>query len=165
MSQRLQLTRRWRRIGGRFAAARRAAEAVEFALVSLAFITFLMAILNLGDLGFTLSTLQREAQTTARDAAVAAAADVSGNGRQSTCPSAAQIQTMFTTATPAAPLFHPVLTLNSPVWTDHGSTTAPNGTYLSLTASDEWQPIGFPGFAKVDLSVTTVAFAMGAPPC
>jgi Flp pilus assembly protein TadG len=157
--------RRLQSMGRGLAVARRGAAAVEFALSGLALITFFMVIINLGYLGFTVNTLQRVTTASARIAAAAAAADMSGNGNQGTCPSASQIQGYFNGAAVRTPLFAPTLTLNSPVWTDNGTAQTPNGTYLQLTATETWKPIGFGMLSGVTLSASAVAFVMGAPTC
>jgi Tfp pilus assembly protein PilV len=149
----------------RFATARRSAAAVEFALSGLTLITFLMVIINLGALGFTVNTLQRVTTATTRIEAAAATADMSGNGSQSTCPSSSQIQSDFNKAAVRTFLFAPTLTFDSPVWTDNGTLHTPNGTYLQLTATETWKPIGFNMLPGVTLSTSAVAFVMGAPSC
>lgn len=152
-------------MGRRFAAARHGAAAVEFALSGIALLAFLMVIINLGMLGFSVNTLQRVTTATVRTAAAAAAADMSGNGSQSACPSASQIQSAFNNAAGRTSLFAPNLVLDDPVWTDNGTSGTPNGTYLHLTATESWKPIGFNMLSGITLSVSAVAFVMGAPSC
>lgn len=153
---------------------KRASAAVEFALVGLAFIAFLLAIVNLGMFGLTLSALQQAVEKTARKAAVTAANGVSS------CPTEAAVQTYFNNyAAPVIPANGATLSYGSYAsgsfatlastrvypWVDSGTTGSPPGTYIALTAQYNWKPIGFIQFSGFTMRISSVAFAMGSPSC
>jgi hypothetical protein len=153
----------------RFAQARQAAAAVEFAICGLALILFIFGIVNLGLLGMSVSALARGVQSAARAAAVNTSAQFANAGAF-TCPSAGSIVTDFNNAAgPGLPSAgdasgsNPRLTIT---WTDNGTSSIegdPPGLYLTLTASYQWSPIGFSGlFPSIPLSITTVATVMGS---
>ena len=143
-----------------FARARRAAAAVEFAITSLALFTFLMGIINLGDLGLVLGALQHGVQGAARQAAVTAAGDLASGAA---CPTSANIQSYFSafavpplTAGTAVPSYG----AGSP-WVSN-DTTLP-GSYVVLTETYNWVPIGFSPFGTgFNLSLTAAGFVMGS---
>ena len=144
----------------RLAAARRAAMAVEFAIVSLALFIFLFGIINLGDLGLVLGALQRGVQGAARQAAVTAAANLANNAA---CPTAAQIQGYF--GSYAAPVINtaaatPSYGAGSP-WVINDATLP--GSYLVMTETYTWKPLGFAAFGTgFPVSLTAAAFVMGS---
>lgn len=153
-------------VASRFLAARRGVAAVEFALTAFWLFLFLFAIINLGDLGFTVGALQHAVEAAARKAAVTASANLSSTPA-TPCPTGSQLQTYFNSfaapmlpaaGTASGPVLTPSATASS-VWTN---STLP-GSHLVLTATYHWQPIGFPHLlgAGVTLSLTTVSFAMG----
>jgi Flp pilus assembly protein TadG len=156
------------RVLRRLGRARRASTAVEFALTSLALFAFLLAIVNLGMLGFSLGALVRGVQSAARTAAVTAANTYATTGAI-TCPSNTAIVGYFNSfADPPLPAAtgttgNPTV---SAAWTDNttGSVASePQGVYLTLTASYKWVPIGFSSFGTgIKLSITTVAEVMGS---
>ena len=143
-----------------FGRARRAAAAVEFAITSLALFTFLMGIINLGDLGLVLGALQHGVQGAARQAAVTAAGDLASG---TACPTSANIQSYFTAfAVPplAANSAVPSYGAGSP-WVSN-DTTLP-GSYVVLTETYNWVPIGFLPFGTgFSLSLTAAGFVMGS---
>jgi Flp pilus assembly protein TadG len=160
-------------LGRRFAVSRRGSTAVEFAISGIAIFAFILGILNLGLLGLTLGTLQRATEQAARKAAVTAA-----NYPNTACPTTANIQTYFNQfaspiiAANAATLTYSKYSSGSVVsntandpWVDNSSSTAPPGTYIALTATYRWKPVGFAMFSGVTLNIKTVAFAMGSPQC
>jgi Flp pilus assembly protein TadG len=162
----------------RFIAARRAAAAVEFAISALALLLFLFGIINLGYLGLQISALEHGVVGAARKAGVTAAANLTGNGAKTTCPTTADIQGYFNSfaapplraATGAATDGSPVLTFSTGPWVNNGAAGTPAGTYLTITATYRWIPIGFPAYFGVglNLSITSAAFVMGtggAAPC
>lgn len=165
---------RRRRTIERFLICRRSAAAVEFALCGVALFAFLLGIVNLGLLGLTLGDLQHAVEQAARKAAVTAAANGAGE-----CPTTATIKTYFNNfAAPLLPANAATLSYRtyssgtvttsanpSNPWVDNASSGIPNGTYLALTATYAWKPIGFAAFKGITLSISTVAFAMGAPTC
>jgi Flp pilus assembly protein TadG len=156
----------WRTLAGHFLTTRRGAAAVEFALTSFWLFLFLFAILNLGYLGFTLGVLQHAVEDTARKAAVTASANLSATPATA-CPNGSQIQSYFNNY--SSPLLPAVGSASGPVLTP--STTASSvwttgslpGSYLALTATYKWRPIGFPALlgTGITLGITTVSFAMG----
>jgi Flp pilus assembly protein TadG len=156
------------RPGGCLLRQRRGAAAVEFALVSLALFMFLLAILNLGMLGFTLGALVRGVQSAARAAAVQTASNYATNDAI-TCPANAVIVSDFNRY--ADPPLPPATSATSnpgvtAIWSNNGTdaiTTEPPGVYLTLTASYRWTPIGLPAFGTgINLKITTVATVTGS---
>jgi Flp pilus assembly protein TadG len=144
---------------------RRSGAAVEFAIAGAALIAFLFGIVNLGLLGLTVGALQHAVEQTARMAAVTAAKNGGGD-----CPSIATIQgDFYHYAAPVIAANAATLTYGSGAvgasgdpWVDSSS---PPGTYIALGAAYNWKPIGFPSFAGINLTIKTVAFAMGSPTC
>lgn len=163
----MQIRRRF----GRFRAARRAAAAVEFAISALALFLFLFGIINLGYLGLQISALERGVVGAAREAGVTAAANLSGNGAKTTCPTSTDIQGYFNSfaspplraATGSTTDGSPVLTYSTGPWVNNGAAGTPAGTYLTITATYRWIPIGFQAYFGVglNLSITSAAFVMG----
>lgn len=154
-------------LGNRFIKARHGAAAVEFALSSLWLFLFLFAIINLGYLGLTLGALQHAVESAARQAAVSASANLSATPAKP-CPTGSQIQTYFnnfvspvlpSAGSASGPVLTPSATATPPVWTNG---TLP-GSYLALTGTYKWRPIGFPAYlgSGITLRITTVSFAMG----
>jgi hypothetical protein len=146
---------------------RRAGAAVEFALVGTALVAFLLAIVNLGMLGFSVGALVRGVQSAARAAAVQTAATYAAT-EAITCPSESAIVGYFNEY--ADPPLPPASgTTGNPAvnatWSDNGGdavATEPPGVYLTLTATYKWVPIGFAPFgAGINLSITTVATVTG----
>jgi Flp pilus assembly protein TadG len=169
MPPRQNLARPWR-VLLRLGRARRASTAVEFALTGLALFLFLLAIVNLGMLGFSLGALVRGVQSAARTAAVNAAANYATTGAI-TCPSNAAVVGYFNSyADPPLPAATTSATGNPTItaaWTDNTSgavTSEPQGVYLTLTGTYKWLPIGFSNFGSsgIKLSITTVAEVMGS---
>ena len=149
---------------------RRGAAAVEFALSAIALLAFLMAIINLGLLGFSLSALARGVQAAARASVVYTSAQFATT-KSFITPSCAATTGFFNSAVggplPAAGTSsgsNPLLTVN---WTNNYNSTIANyppGVILTLTGSYNWTPFGFEGFFKgIPLRITTVATVMGTP--
>jgi len=155
-------------IASGFGRQRRAVAAVEFALVGMALVMFLMIIVNVGMLGLTLGALVHGVQSAARAAAVQTADNYATNGSIS-CPTQSAIIGYFNQyADPPLPpatgaTSNPGVTAT---WSDNGNdtvTTEPPGVYLTLTATDKWVPIGFAAFGTgINLSITTVATVTGS---
>jgi hypothetical protein len=167
----------------RFSGANRASAAVEFALSGLALFAFLMVVINLGDLGLTIGALQHGLQGGAREAAVAAAANLSGNSTETptenTCPQCHEVRLDFnnfaspplvasTSANTASPqLYYTNSTGAVTAFADGASpwvdgTGTPAGSYMTLTVKYTWVPLGFAALGTgINLSLTTVAFVMG----
>jgi Flp pilus assembly protein TadG len=161
------------RLCRRFIAGRRGAAAVEFALTSMALFLFLFAIVNLGLLGLTLGALQHGTEQAAREAAVTAAKNPA-DCRSSVNSTAIQnyfylyaAPVISRGATPSYSIYTDgsaaLNTANDP-WVDNGSGTPP-GTYIALTETYNWAPIGFAKLHGFTLKISTVAFAMGSPTC
>lgn len=161
-----------------FVRARSGAAAVEFALLGLATFAFFFAILNLGLLGFTLTTLQRATEMTARTAAVNATVAESSSG-SGVCPTVADVTSYFNQyvgrmipkvgATGGPTLTFYTNASGTPAsfsgpWVTSTSNT-PTGTYIALGATYRWSPIGFVKLASIPLTIRTVAFAMGSLSC
>lgn len=149
---------------------RRGAAAVEFALSAIALLAFLLAIINLGLLGFSLSALARGVQTAARASVVYTSAQYATT-KSFVTPSCAATTGYFDSAVggpmPSAGTSsgsNPLLTVN---WTNNYNSTVANyppGVILTLTGSYNWTPFGFEGFFKgIPLRITTVATVMGTP--
>lgn len=144
----------------RLLSGRRAAMAVEFAMVSLALFVFLMGIVNLGDLGLVLGALQRGVQGAARQAAVTAAANLANSAA---CPTATQIQGYF--GGYASPVINTAASTASyysgTPWVTNDATLP--GSYLVMTETYTWRPIGFAPFGSgFPLSLSAAAFVMGS---
>jgi hypothetical protein len=95
---RLDVSARLRSAAPQFAAARRAAASVEFALCGGALFFFLLAIVNIGDAGLVLGNMERSAEATARAAAVQAAVAYSTSASSPavlSCPNTGQIRAIF----------------------------------------------------------------------
>jgi Flp pilus assembly protein TadG len=165
---------RWRRcfspqkIASRFGRQRRAVAAVEFALIGMALVMFLLIIVNVGMLGLTLGALVHGVQSAARAAAVQAANNYADNGSL-TCPTQSAIIGYFNEY--ADPPLAPATSATSnpgitATWSDNGNdtvTTEPPGVYLTLKATDKWVPIGFAAFGTgINLSISTVATVTGS---
>lgn len=135
-------------------------------MVGLAFFSFLMAIVNLGDLGLVLGAMQHAVQGASRQAAVTAAANLSSNGSKTTCPTTSDVQGYFNNYA-ASVLNASAITLSygsasSGPWINDGAAS-PAGTYIALTAAYVWQPIGLPKLGSgLTLKLTSVAFVMGS---
>lgn len=139
----------------RFAQARRASAAVEFALCGTALFAFLLGIVNLGYLGLVVGAVQRGVQGSARQAAAAAAANLA-SGTTPTCPSTAMIQGYFNHfASPPLPANSAGL---NPVW---GAGSA--GLYVAVGDTYTWQPIGFSAFTNgFTLRYVSSAYVIGS---
>lgn len=157
-----------------FGRCRRGGAAVEFALVGLALMLFLGALVELGELGFSIAAQARGVQAAARAAAMDASNGVatSANGTP-TEDSIATIRGYFNQyADP--PLAPPNGTSGPQVsaeWCTNTGGSAPPALYLILTVSNTWVPPGFNMFSSgFTISLTTVATVMGtsgnaAVPC
>lgn len=140
---------------------------MEFALIGVAFLGFLMAILNLGLLGFSFGALARGVQGGARAAAYTANQYVA-NGSY-TCPSACQVETYFNSfAAPALPASdtsassNPRLTISWVNNSTNATATDPPGLYVLLTGTYKWTPLGFAALGPgITLSISSVATVMG----
>jgi hypothetical protein len=147
-------------------AARHGGTATEFALVGFAAFLFMMAILNIGMLGFSVGALEHAVQATARREAVAASLSNVTND-QFVCPAASVVQSDFNSysqpALPASATSNagntgPLLDI---LWTDNNPSIP--GVYLTLTATYDWTPIGFALLGNgLVMSVTAAAEVTGS---
>ncbi len=158
----------------RFRTTRRAVAAVEFALTGMAFIAFLIGLLNLGLLGLTMSTMQHCVQAAARTAAVKASnnyvASLTTSTVKYTCPTASAVAGYFNNfATAPLPAGSTSASANPYIqakWYNNSSgssyTGMPPGVLLVLTASYRWAPLGFASFTNgITLRLTTLATVLG----
>lgn len=141
---------------------------MEFAISALALLAFLMAIFNLGMLGFSLGALARGVQAAARNSAVYTSAQFTSS-KAFVTPSCATTVGYFNSAVspplPAAGTSvgsNPLLSIS---WTNNAGSTVgsyPPGVILTLTGSYSWVPFGFDGlFSGIPLKISTVATVMG----
>ncbi|MGE4480919.1 TadE/TadG family type IV pilus assembly protein [Acidocella sp.] len=155
--------------------AKRAAAAVEFALVGLACIAFLMALINLGLFGYDVSSLARAVQQTGRWAATEAAASYAASGGAITTPCLnGDIATFNGLAKPALPgLSSSSLTTASGTQTTgnmtltaswSGTAGSAPGLYLLLTGTYKWQPLGFSAFGAISIPmrISSAATVVGS---
>jgi Flp pilus assembly protein TadG len=156
----------------RFYGSTRAGAAVEFALSGLALFAFLLAILNLGLLGFSLAALARGVQAAARTAAVTAAASYTTSTTNTiTCPSITAIAGYFNTyADPPLPPAGTTSGSNPSIsgpakgslWTNSAGSSSSLGLYVTLTGTYKWVPLGLAAFGKgITLRITSVATVTG----
>lgn len=159
-SPRLQnFTRRARQ----FKSARRAVASIEFAISSMALMLFLLAIINLGDLGLVLGALQHGAESAARAAAVQTANNIAGGNA---CSNTNQVQSYFNSvASPPLPPATGQTNDGSPTiltnWTNNNNSNPVPGTYVTVTASYKWTPIGLPNTAAIPLNITATQIVLG----
>ncbi len=152
---------------------RRASAAVEFAICGLALIAFIMVIINLGLLGFSVGTMQRGIQASARNAAVQAAnnyvSSLAAGTAKYTCPSASTVAGYFNNLTgnvlPAASTSssaNPYLLVN---WYNNSASTyigKPPGVLVVLTITYKWTPFDFSPIGNVlTLRLTTISVVNG----
>jgi hypothetical protein len=146
-----------------------AGPAIEFAMSGLALFAFLLGILNLGLLGFSLGALARGVQAAARTSAVQATASYVNTGTM-TCPANTVVAGYFTTySSPALPAAGTNAGTSNPyinaVWTNNNAGTGvnqPPGVYLTLTGTYVWRPVGFNFGPGLTMKITTVATVPGS---
>jgi Flp pilus assembly protein TadG len=148
---------------GRFQSANRAVASIEFAISGMALMLFMLAIVNLGDLGLVLGAMQHGAVAAARAAAVQSAGNIASG---SACSNTAAVQTYFNTAAaPPLPAATGSTTDGSPTiqtsWTNNAINNTVPGTYVTVTASYKWTPIGLPDTASIPLSITATQIVLG----
>jgi hypothetical protein len=162
------------RILRRFAAARGASAAVEFAMCGIAIFAFFFFILNLGLLGFELSIMARGVQTTGRWAAVQASAAYVSSTSTFTLPCTSKDAATFNNvASSALPLLPTAATGSSSGTVTSGNLSltatwsgSPNGSpgmYVTMSAVYTWRPIGFNfGSINIPLKIATAATLVGS---
>lgn len=169
LAKKASAKRLWPRLLRRCLGCRRGVVAVEFALIGVAMFAFILAILDLGMLGFSLDSLTRGVQAAARTSVMTAANAYATNGAIS-CPTTSTIIGYFNSyaspplAVATGSTSNPAVTAT---WTDNSSgtvTTEPQGVYLTLTGTYTWLPLGFAAFghAGIRLSITSVAIVPGS---
>lgn len=158
----------------RIFAAERAGAAVEFAVCSFGVFAFILAILNLGLLGFQFGALVHAVQQTGRWAAVQATASVVSSQAAITEPCLARTVSQFNALAdpPLVAMAQPsgasasgtqisgneTLTVS---WT--GTAGSANGIYETLTGTLRWQPVGFSSFGQgFPLQISTAASVAGS---
>lgn len=153
---------------------RHAAAAAEFAICGLVMMAFIMAIINLGLLGFSVGTMQRGIQVAARNAAVTSAnnyVNTLANGTNTyTCPSASTIAATFNSLTgnvlpPASTSSSSKLYLIAK-WYNNSTGTAytsmPPGVVVVVSVTYKWSPLDFVAFGNLlTLRLTTVSVVNG----
>jgi Flp pilus assembly protein TadG len=147
----------------RFNAANRAVASIEFAISGMALILFMLAIVNLGDLGLVLGAMQHGAESAARSAAVQSSSNIA-NG--SACSNTAAVQSYFNAAaSPPLPAATGSPTDGTPQiqtsWTNNGANNTIPGTYVTVKASYNWTPIGLPNTASIPLNITATQIVLG----
>lgn len=149
--------------------ARGGGAAIEFAISGLALFIFMLVIVNLGLLGFSLAAVARGVQSAARNAAVQAGASYVQNN-SFTCPTSAQIAVYFNNAvSPPLPAAGTNAVSSNPLvtalWTNNAAGTGANeppGVYLTLTATYNWRPVGLNFGSPIALKIATVATVLGS---
>jgi hypothetical protein len=146
-------------------ADRNASASVEFALSGLALMAFIFVIINLGDLGLVLGALRHGVQGAVRDMAVQTGVSLANNN---SCVSSGAAAGYFSSY--AAPLLPTASSTPTPgfptvtaTWTNDTASNTVQGTYVTVTASYLWTPIGLPNYraAGVPLSVTATQMVVG----
>jgi len=133
-------------------------------------VLMMLAIIDLGLLGFSMGGLAHGVRGAAR-AAVMQASDADTQTGTMSCPPAADIIGYFNQfAHPPLPLATSAASPGTPIlaeqWTNNNAGTGINespGVYLTLTVHYEWTPLFLSLFkVGVPLSITTVATVMGS---
>lgn len=149
--------------------ARGGGAAIEFALAGLALFFFMLVIINLGLLGFSLAAVARGVQSAARAAAVQAASSNVQNG-SFVCPTSTQISGYFNSfVSPPLPAAGTIAGSSNPLltvaWTNNAAGSGvnePPGVYLTLTATYHWTPVGLNFGSPIALKIATVATVLGS---
>jgi Flp pilus assembly protein TadG len=132
-----------------FGADRRAVAAIEFAISGSALFLFLLGIMNLGELGFTIVALQRGVQQAARYASISTSVAIAnGTAANYACTSQADAQAQFTSAA-IPPFSATTIPAVSVSWggslaTCSNSAGTGIGT-VTVSAHYQWYPIGMMG--------------------
>ncbi len=147
----------------RFRTASQAVASIEFAISGMALILFMLAIVNLGDLGLMLGALQHGAEAAARAAAVQSAGNIASGG---VCTNNAAVQSYFNAAaSPPLPPATGSTTDGTPQiqtsWTNNSANNTVPGTYVTVTTSYNWTPIGLPNTASIPLTITATQIVLG----
>jgi len=141
---------------------RRGSTSLEFALNGIALMLFVFAIINLGDLGLVFGAMRHGVQGAARMAAVQTGVNISNSG---SCINSAQVAGYFnndaspvlpTASTSSLPGYPTVTT----TWTNNAAGNTIQGTYVTVTASFLWVPIGMPNNSRTGIPLATTATDM-----
>jgi Flp pilus assembly protein TadG len=143
---------------------RRATTSVEFAINGSMLFLFILAIINLGYLGMVFGALKHGVQGAARSAAVQSGVNIAANG---SCSSSSAVAGFFNNF--AAPLLPAAVTTAAPgqplistAWTNNATSNTVWGTYLTVTASYTWRPIGLGALSTgIPLSISSTASVGG----
>jgi Flp pilus assembly protein TadG len=141
----------------RLATDTRGVAAIEFAISGSALFLFMLGIMNLGELGFTIVALQRGVQDTARYASISTSvALANGTAANYACTSQANAQARFAAA--VTPPFSANSTPNVSVsWGGSLATCSNNaGTGIgtvTVSAQYQWYPIGMAGILTNGISL------------
>jgi Flp pilus assembly protein TadG len=151
-----------------FAQDRGGAAAVEFALNIMVLLLFMFGIINLGDLGLTIGTMERAVQSAVREAAIQTSNAIAQTGNPADCTTAAQLVADFNAiADPILPPATITATQGDPTisysWSNATAANPVPGTVLSVTAAYHWVPLGLsqsfgPG---VPLSISSTQLVIG----
>jgi Flp pilus assembly protein TadG len=147
----------------RFASANSAVASIEFAISGMALILFFLAIMNLGDLGLVLGAMQHGTTSAARAAAIQTADNIAAGAA---CANNTAVQSYFNTAaSPPLPAATGSTTDGSPQiqtsWTNNNTNNTVPGTYITVTASYNWTPIGLPNTASIPLNISATQIVLG----
>jgi hypothetical protein len=152
------------RIIRRLATARDAVASIEFALNGLLLFLFLFVIINLGYLALVLGTMKHSVQEAARTAAVQTGVQIA-SGTTNKCVTSAQVAGFFTAD--ASPILPPASVNTVPgaptvlaTWINNAAGNILQGTYVTVTATYLWAPIGIPGAIPGGLPLNATATQM-----
>jgi len=143
----------------------RALASVEFALCCLMLTIFLFGIINLGDFALVYGTMRHGAVGAARTAAVQTGLQIAQTGNTSDCVTHAQVMGYFngyagivmpTAGGPSAsaPVLHTA-------WTNNTAANTVSGTFVTVTVSYLWTPVGMPGGTGIPVSVAAMGMVSG----
>lgn len=159
-------------------ADRHGVAALEFAIVGPLLFMLIFALINLGDLAWTYTSLHNGVETAARYASVQsntalAASASSGSLSPQTCASTSAIQSVFAQSV-AGPIINGSIPAISVGWggTLVGCNTNPGsiplqvlpGGFVTVTAQFDWQPLAMPAiFGSIAINVSALKPVMEAP--
>lgn len=144
-------------------AQRRATAGVEFALNGIVLFLFLFGIVNLGDLGLVVSTMEHGVQTASRSAAVLTGVNIEQTGNAADCATASQILAGFNSvATPILPPAAAAANGANPVIHISWTNAASPGTSLTVSVSYQWVPLGMTSsFPAIPLTISSSQIVIG----
>jgi len=146
-------------------ADRRGLASVEFALCCLMLMIFLFGIINLGDFALVYGTMRHGAVAAARTAAVQTAVQIAQTGDASDCVTNAQVTRYFNgyagIVMPAAGGVSSSAPVLHTAWTNNTAANTVSGTFVTVTVSYLWTPVGMPGDAGIPVSVAAMGIVSG----